>query len=99
MDAKLRPGPQLIGYEAASDSLATCLPGPSRCRSAYRYPAVKGRPQPGRRATGSALMGAHSGRLWGRLGVCWSPVGEHSSALDAEESFVKTVPLPAVVGG
>jgi hypothetical protein len=40
--------------------------------------------------------GAHSGRLWGRLEVCWSPVGEHSSALDAEESFVKTVPLPAV---
>jgi hypothetical protein len=24
------------------------------------------------------------------------PVGEHSSALDVEESFVKTVPLPAV---
>jgi hypothetical protein len=44
-------------------------------------------------------MGAHSGRLWGRLEVCWSPVGEHSSALDAEESFVKTVPLPAVWGG
>lgn len=47
----------------------------------------------------STLMGAPSGRLWGRLGVCWSPVGEHSSALDAEESFVKTVPLPAVGGG
>jgi hypothetical protein len=44
-------------------------------------------------------MGAHTGRLWGRLGVCWSPVGEHSSALDVVESFVKTVPLPAVVGG
>jgi predicted amidohydrolase YtcJ len=44
----------------------------------------------------TALMGAPSGRLWGRLGVCWSPVGEHSSALDAVKSFVKTVPLPAV---
>jgi len=26
-------------------------------------------------------------------------VGEHSSALDVVESFVKTVPSPAVVGG
>jgi hypothetical protein len=44
----------------------------------------------------SALMGAHPGRLWGRLGVCWSPVVSTQAPWTREESFVKTVPLPVV---
>jgi hypothetical protein len=34
----------------------------------------------GRRPIAQRPNGAHSGRLWGRLEACWSPVGEHSSA-------------------
>src|SRR5215218_7041310 len=84
--------PELLDAHSGGTTLEWVLaagrPGPGRPGGRRgRRPAPPG---PGSRAaaggpagTRSALMGAHSGRLWGRLGVCWSPVGEHSSALDA----------------